>query len=132
MGKDGAGGGGEEASAKLVVRNVAFEATRTDIQGLFAPFGALKSARLPRKLDGHHRGFAFVEFVTKQEARGALEGVSGAHLYGRRLVVEYAREEEGLDELRAKTGAKFRGDGGGDEPGAGGGGGGPAAKRMKL
>jgi multiple RNA-binding domain-containing protein 1 len=31
-------------------------------------------------------------------------------LYGRRLVVEYAKEEEGLDELRAKTGAKFRGD----------------------
>jgi len=27
--------------------------------------------------------------------------------YGRRLLLEYAREDEGLDELRAKTAAKF-------------------------
>jgi multiple RNA-binding domain-containing protein 1 len=93
-----------------VVRNVAFEATRKDIAGLFAPFGHLKSCRLPKKFDGNHRGFAFVEYVTKQEARNAVEGVGSVHLYGRRLVVEYAKEEEGLDELRAKTGAKFRRD----------------------
>jgi multiple RNA-binding domain-containing protein 1 len=34
--------------------------------------------------------------------------VGGTHLYGRRLVVEYAKDEEGLDELRAKTAAKYR------------------------
>lgn len=33
-----------------------------------------------------------------------IAGVGGTHLYGRRLVVEYAKDEEGLDELRAKTG----------------------------
>lgn len=37
-------------------------------------------------------------------------GVGGTHLYGRRLVVEYAKEDEGLDELRAKTAAKYRGE----------------------
>lgn len=42
--------------------------------GLFSPFGHLKSARLPKKFDGSHRGFAFVEFTTKQEAKNALEG----------------------------------------------------------
>lgn len=31
--------------AKLVVRNVAFEATKKDIMGLFGPFGHLKSCR---------------------------------------------------------------------------------------
>jgi multiple RNA-binding domain-containing protein 1 len=45
-----------------------------DIAGLFSPFGHLKSCRLPKKFDGKHRGFAFVEFVTKQEARNAVEG----------------------------------------------------------
>ena len=35
--------------AKLVVRNVAFEATRKDIMGLFGPFGHIKSCRcVPR------------------------------------------------------------------------------------
>ena len=42
-------------SCKVVVRNVAFEATRSDILGLFTPFGHVKSCRLPRKFDGTHR-----------------------------------------------------------------------------
>lgn len=167
-------------TSKMVVRNVAFEATRKDIQGLFTPFGQVKSCRLPRKFDGTHRcacvwgleremggcmggwagaglvqgggaarvhpvppamlaavwpdpfccpahvpltnppvssldifhpcsGFAFVDFATKQEARNAMEAVQGAHLYGRRLVLEWAAEEGGLDELRAKTGGYLRG-----------------------
>ncbi|GLC70759.1 hypothetical protein PLESTF_001030300 [Pleodorina starrii] len=100
-----------DGSTKLVVRNLAFEATKKDIQGLFNPFGHLKSCRLPKKFDGSHRGFAFVEFVTKQEARNALEGVGGTHLYGRRLVVEYAREDDTLDDIRNKTAAKFKRDG---------------------
>lgn len=54
-----------------------------DIAGLFAPFGHLKSCRLPKKFDGSHRGFAFVEYVTKQEARNAMEGgCSGWILHG--------------------------------------------------
>lgn len=46
---------GKEPSTKLVVRNVAFEATRKDIQQLFGPFGQLRSCRLPHKFDGSHR-----------------------------------------------------------------------------
>ncbi|KAG2501693.1 hypothetical protein HYH03_000195 [Edaphochlamys debaryana] len=119
------GGAGEEGSTKLVVRNLAFEATKKDIQGMFNPFGHLKSCRLPKKFDGSHRGFAFVEFVTKQEARNAMEGVGGTHLYGRRLVVEYAREDEGVEEIRAKTAAKFKRD---EELAAGA----APAKKLKL
>jgi multiple RNA-binding domain-containing protein 1 len=33
-----------------------------------------------------------------------MDAVQGAHLYGRRLLLEWAEEEGGLDELRAKTG----------------------------
>jgi multiple RNA-binding domain-containing protein 1 len=36
---------GDGQGAKLVVRNVAFEATRKDIMGLFGPFGHIKSCR---------------------------------------------------------------------------------------
>jgi hypothetical protein len=38
-----------------------------------------------------------------------MEAVQGAHLYGRRLVLEWAEEEGGLDDLRAKTGAWWGG-----------------------
>ena len=46
---------GQPEASKVVVRNVAFEATRKDILGLFTPFGHVKSCRLPRKFDGTHR-----------------------------------------------------------------------------
>eukprot|EP00884_Botryococcus_braunii_P005166 jgi/Botrbrau1/14650/Bobra.0108s0011.1 len=95
-------------STKLVVRNVAFEATKKDIHSLFSGFGHIRSVRLPRKFDHTPRGFAFVDFLTKQEALNAKEAVTGAHLYGRRLVIEWAEDEEGLDTLRAKTAARFR------------------------
>ena len=55
-GKGGKGGKPKlPDTSKMVVRNVAFEATRKDILGLFTPFGAVKSCRLPRKFDGTHR-----------------------------------------------------------------------------
>ncbi|KAJ0048231.1 hypothetical protein Pint_16350 [Pistacia integerrima] len=53
------------------------------------------------------RGFAFVEFVTKQEAQNALQALSSTHLYGRHLVLERAKEGESLEELRARTAAQF-------------------------
>lgn len=96
----------DRSSTKLLVRNVAFEATEKDLRQLFSPFGQIKSLRLPMKF-GNHRGFAFVEFVTKQEAQNALEALSSTHLYGRHLVLERAKEGESLEELRARTAAQF-------------------------
>jgi len=46
----------------------------------------IKSLRLPKKFDGNHRGFAFVEFLTKQEAQNAFEALQSTHLYGRHMV----------------------------------------------
>ena len=95
------------SATKLVVRNVAFEATRRDIQKLFNPFGVLKSCRLPKKFDGAHRGFAFAELSTKREAAAALEALRGTHLYGRRLTVERAAEDDDVAGVREKTAARF-------------------------
>ncbi|KAJ6843516.1 multiple RNA-binding domain-containing protein 1 [Iris pallida] len=94
------------SSTKLIVRNVAFEATEKDLRQLFSPFGQIKRLRLPMKF-GSHRGFAFVEFVTKQEAQNALQALSSTHLYGRHLVLERAKEGESLEELRARTATQF-------------------------
>ncbi|KAI3455775.1 hypothetical protein Pfo_012438 [Paulownia fortunei] len=96
----------ERSSTKLIVRNVAFEATEKDLRQLFSPFGQIKSLRLPMRF-GNHRGFAFVEYVTKQEAQNALQALSNTHLYGRHLVLERAKEGESLEELRARTAAQF-------------------------
>ncbi|CAN6236209.1 unnamed protein product [Urochloa humidicola] len=96
----------DKSSTKLLVKNVAFEATEKDLRLLFSPFGQIKSLRLPMKF-GSHRGFAFVEYVTKQEAQNALQALASTHLYGRHLVIERAKEGETLEELRARTAAQF-------------------------
>ena len=83
-----------KSATKLVLRNVAFEATKRDIQKLFNPFGTLKSVRVPKKFDGSHRGFAFIEYTTQREATDAMEALGSAHLYGRKCVIERADEDE--------------------------------------
>ena len=91
-----------KVSTKLTVKNLAFEATRQDLRELFGSFGQLKSVRIPRKFDGSHRGFGFVEFLTKDEAKTALRSLSQTHLYGRHLVLEYATEGSSADAKPSK------------------------------
>ena len=67
------------SGTKMIIRNVAFEATKRDLSQLFSPFGQLKSLRVPRKFDGSHRGFAFIEFVTKKEAANAYDAVRASY-----------------------------------------------------
>ena len=82
---------------KIMVRNVPFEATRSELLQLFGSFGQLKKVRLPKKFDGTHRGFAFCEFLTSKEAQNAIATLSRTHLYGRHLVLEWAEGEDSGD-----------------------------------
>jgi multiple RNA-binding domain-containing protein 1 len=100
-----------ESETKLLVRNLAFEASAQDVRAVMEAFGRVKTCRLPRKFDGARRGFAFVEYGTPGEAQRAVAQAHGMHLYGRRLLLEYAQAEEGLDELRAKASAQLAGGG---------------------
>ncbi len=86
--------GVSQQSAKLIVRNLAFQATKSELRQLFSAFGSVKTVRIPKKMGGNHRGFAFVDFATNQEAANAMVALKSTHLYGRHLVIEWAKEEE--------------------------------------
>ena len=97
-------------STKLLVRNVAFQATKQEITEIFKTYGELVAVRLPSKMSGSgsHRGFAFIEYTAKADAKAAMAELSGStHLYGRRLVLEWAEAEESIDELRKRTADQF-------------------------
>ncbi|CEM11929.1 unnamed protein product [Vitrella brassicaformis CCMP3155] len=83
-----------KVTSKLVVRNLAFEASRRDVRQLFSAYGNVKSIRLPKKADGTSRGYAFVDFLTRSEALAALEALQHTHLYGRHLVIEPASADD--------------------------------------
>jgi multiple RNA-binding domain-containing protein 1 len=76
----------------IIVRNLAFESTKKELMELFSAFGTVRSLRLPKKFDGTHRGFAFVDFLTNAEAKEAMRALSATHLYGRKLVLEWAEQ----------------------------------------
>ncbi|XP_069817518.1 probable RNA-binding protein 19 [Dendropsophus ebraccatus] len=102
----------KQKSSKILVRNVPFQATVKEVRELFSTFGELKTVRLPRKMagTGAHRGFGFVDFVTKQDAKRAFSALChSTHLYGRRLVLEWADTEESVETLRRKTAEQYHG-----------------------
>lgn len=101
----------EQKSAKILVRNIPFEASKHEVKELFQTFGELKTVRLPKKFSssqGEHRGFGFVEFTTKDGAKRAFESLKhSTHLYGRRLVLEWAEQEESIESIRKRTAEHF-------------------------
>ncbi|XP_041348002.1 probable RNA-binding protein 19 isoform X2 [Gigantopelta aegis] len=100
----------KQKSSKILVRNIPFEANQKEVFELFRVFGQLKTVRLPKKMSGTgtHRGFAFVDYLTKQDAKRAFNALChSTHLYGRRLVLEWAEMAEDIDSLRKKTAKHF-------------------------
>jgi multiple RNA-binding domain-containing protein 1 len=104
---DASKGSEPKNSSKIIVRNVPFEANKKELRSLLGTFGQLSTLRLPKKFDGKHRGFAFADFLTHQEAAAAKKALEGTHLYGRHLVIEYAEEDNSLEAIRLKTARYF-------------------------
>ncbi|CAG0915323.1 unnamed protein product [Notodromas monacha] len=103
----------EMDAPKILVRNIPFQANRKEITDLFKTFGEVIAVRLPKKpgLQGEHRGFGFVHFTTTEAAERALEALRhSTHLYGRRLVLEWAKGEDTVEDIRKRTAAQFHGE----------------------
>ena len=83
-------------SQKLIIKNVAFEATKKELQEVMGRTGGLRKVRMPKKVGGGHKGFGFAEYGSKEEAEKAFRETGGTHLYGKRLVVGWAKEVEDL------------------------------------
>jgi len=92
-----------EKLTKIVIRNLAFEANKKEIKQLVSAYGQVNSIRLPKKFDGTHRGFAFIDFVTHQEAKAAFAALTNTHLYGRHLVIEWAEDSNNLETIRERA-----------------------------
>ena len=89
-------------ATRLLVKNVPFEATEKELRELFGSFVQIKRVRLPKKFGGQHRGFAFVDCATHNEACDAFALLGNVHLYGRHLVIEWALDQGTADEIIEK------------------------------
>jgi cold-inducible RNA-binding protein len=102
-------------SKKLYVGNLNYNVGKSDLEQMFASYGAVNSAQVITDRDtGSSKGFGFVEMASDQEAQAAISALNGKDVGGRSLVVNEARPQE----------PRSGGGGGGGYGGRGGGGGG--------
>jgi RNA recognition motif-containing protein len=76
----------------IFVGNLPFSTTNADLEELFSQHGSVDSAAVIMDRDtGRSRGFGFVEMGNDDEARAAIEALSGVDMGGRALTVNEAR-----------------------------------------
>ena len=108
---------------KLYVGNLPYSVRDSDLEQSFGQFGAVTSAKVMMERDtGRSKGFGFVEMGSDAEALAAIEGMNGAPLGGRSLVVNEARPMEPRPPRTGGGGGYGGGGGGGGREGGGGGG----------
>lgn len=87
----------EKCESKLYIGNLDLRITEAALIKLFSPFGKIISedflwhTRGPKR--GEPRGFAFIEYSSKEEAKLAKEKMHGKLACGRPLVVRLASEK---------------------------------------
>jgi RNA recognition motif-containing protein len=80
---------------RLYVGNLAYSTTEDTLKHEFGKFGNVTSALVViDRVSGRSRGFGFVEFSTPDEGTQAINGMNGASLDGREIVVNEARERQ--------------------------------------
>jgi len=72
-----------------------YQVNESDLEALFAPFGAVQSAQIVVDRDTNRsKGFGFVEMDTDAQAEAAIQGLNAREHDGRNLTVSEAKPRE--------------------------------------
>ncbi|KAI5185808.1 hypothetical protein NEHOM01_1085 [Nematocida homosporus] len=75
----------------IFIKGISYSATEEQLQELFSKSGKIVEIRIPRAREtGKGKGFAYIEFETKEACKNSL-ALSGTECDGRRLVVDMAK-----------------------------------------
>jgi cold-inducible RNA-binding protein len=109
----------------LYVGNLSAGVSDEDLKSNFAKAGEVSTVTIIKdKFSGQSRGFGFVEMVTEEGAKAAIEMFNGGTLDGNTISVNEARPKKDSTGPRSGGGGYRGGGGGGGRSGGGGYGGG--------
>ena len=79
----------------IYVGNLSYDVEETQLEELFAEFGAASSVKIIRdKFSGKSKGFGFVEMSNQSEAEAAIAALNDSNVQGRNIRVNEARPRE--------------------------------------
>ncbi|GMK58422.1 hypothetical protein CspeluHIS016_0504540 [Cutaneotrichosporon spelunceum] len=91
----------EEQRAKFTnvfIKNLDPEIDQTGLEDMFKPFGEIVSAALGKDDEGKGKGFAFVNYVSHEAAKAAVDELNDKDINGRKLYVGRAQKRAERDE----------------------------------
>lgn len=71
--------------------NLPWSLSFTDIKTLFSECGTVKDVEIIKAKDGKHRGYAFIEMTSPEEAQAVFEKFDSYEVSGRIIRVEFAK-----------------------------------------
>ena len=79
----------EKMGVKLFVGRLPYEISEEELSKAFSEHGKIDSINIAKDREsGKSKGFAFVTFPSKEEAKAAIKAMNGSEIKGRRIVVE--------------------------------------------
>ena len=79
----------------IYVGNLNYDMSEDDLKNAFEEYGAVESVKIIiDRYSGRSKGFGFIEMKNNDEAKSAMEALSGKEISGRTLVINEARTKQ--------------------------------------
>ncbi|RCK60445.1 Nucleolar protein 4 [Candida viswanathii] len=106
----------EKRRARLIVRNLPWSCKKPEeLKKIFAKYGAVFDAYIPKKKGGQMCGFAFVIMKKKAAAEKAVKECQGLKINGREVAVDFAVEKSKWEQMKDEEESEEESEDDGDE-----------------
>lgn len=95
--------GRQKRRARLIIRNISFKSTKTNLMEHFSKFGKVEELDILKKPDGKMVGCAFVQYEKVNEAAKAILMSSGKEVVGRTIYVDWAVGKDQYEKQKRRT-----------------------------